>query len=291
MKIKLIYLLIGAILVTEIYSTRVDTIDKDTLALIERSREIDLEQELWPGYKLSKYPIDVNYGKVEFKYDGEEITKQNPTLEVLAFTAYPEESGPIIKVLPKSMLGQVVNIMGNMSRKEIDDYYIATLFHEGFHALQITKDHMFKEEEDQNSNERFMNILYILDNDEEYHQLWIEEENSMLDYFENDNKESWLKSNNRRVKYLKEVLGNDFDFYMEMENERELIEGTAKYIEDKILEILTGDFTKVQINGSYSKGGSKFYITGRLKCLILDKGKDWKEGLFNSDNTLTDLLL
>lgn len=290
MKTKLIYLIIGLILVVGIYSTRIDTVDNDTLALIEMAREIDLEQELWPGYKLSEYPIDINYGKVEFKYDNGEVTKQKPTLEVLAFTAYPEEGGPVIKILPKSMLGQVVNIMGNKSKKDIENYYISTLFHEGFHAFQIGND-AIDYDEDEDLYEEFNNILYRLDNDEKYHNLWIEEENSLLDYFENDNKELWIKSHNRRVKYLKEVLGNDFDFYMEMENERERIEGTAKYIEDKILEMMTGLFTKIHINGSYSKGVSKFYITGGLKCLILDKGKGWKEGLFNSDNTLTDLLL
>lgn len=292
MKTKSIYLLIGIILVVGIFSTRIHTIDKDTLTLIEKARQIDLEHELWPGYKLSDYPIDVNYGQVEFKYDNGEIRKQKPSLEVLAFTAYLEEGGPVIKVLPESRLSGIANIMGNMNKKDKGDYYISTLFHEGLHAFQMDHNAIdIDEDEGEDSYEDFNNILYRLDHDEKYQTLWMEEGKSMLDYFESGNKKLWMESYNRRRKYLEELLEDDFDFYMEMENNRELIEGTAKYVEDKALELVTGDFTKIQIDGSYTDGAAKFYSSGRLKCLILDKGEEWKEDFFNCDKTLTDLLI
>lgn len=293
MKTKLIYLLIGIALIVGIFSTNIDSIDEDTLTLIEKAREVDLEYELWPGYKLSDYAIDVNYGKVEFRYNNGEITKQKPSLEVLAFTAELEENGPVIKVLPESRLSGTINIMGNMSKKERRDVYISTLFHEGFHAFQMENGGIDYDNEQDNHNlyEKFNNILYKLDNDEKYQKLWIEELSSMLDYLEDGNKELWVGSFNNRKKYLKILLGKDFDFYMRMENDRELIEGTAKYVEDKSLEILTEEFNKPKTEGIYIGGVSKFYLSGRVKCLILDKGIEWKEDLFNSSKTLTDLLI
>ncbi|HOA81321.1 MAG TPA: hypothetical protein PKK61_09720 [Defluviitaleaceae bacterium] len=291
MKIKRIYFFIGICLVAGMYFTKIDSIDKDSLNLIERAREMDLEQKLWPEYKLSKYPIDVNYGSVEFRYDNGEIIRQKPTLEVLAFTAYPEENGSVIKVLPKSMLRQAINIMGDISNKEIEHYYIASLFHEGFHAFQFENSDVFDIEKSQNISEEFMNILYILDHDEKYQNLWLEEERALVDYYKKNDKEAWLIAYNKRTKYLKEILGDDYDFYMEMENEKELIEGTAKYIEDKVLDILRGAEKEIESLDLYQKGLNKFYERGRLKCLILDKDKAWKENLFNLDITLTDLLL
>lgn len=301
MKTKLIYLLAGAILLTGMFFTRIDGIDKNTLALIERAMEMDLEEDLWPGYKLSNYPIDVNYGKVEFKYYKGEISKQKPSLGVLALSAYPEEDGPVVKIIPDSMVRKVIDIIGNMDKNQRDNVYISIIFHEGLHAFQIENgafqtengiEYDFKE--DGIKNEKFTNILYRLDNNDKYKKIWLEEQNSLVNYYENTNdtnKELWIESYNKRREYLKGFLGDEFEFYMDMENERELIEGTARYVEDKILEVLSGEFSELDIDGSYYEGVGKFYTNGRLKCLILDKGKDWKKGLFNSNKTLTDLLI
>lgn len=75
-----------------------------------------------------------------------------------------------------------------------------------------------------------------------------------------------------------------------MENERELTEGTAKYIEDKVMAILKGKENEPVYSDLYPKGVIKFYNRGSLKCLILDKGDDWKDDLFTKEKTLTDLL-
>lgn len=129
----------------------------------------------------------MNYGNIEFRYDDGKIIKQKPTLEVLAFTAYPQEDGPVVKVLPKSMLGQAVNIMGDLSHEDIDDQYITTLFHEAFHAFQFEKGYALNIE-NENAYEEFINILYLLDNDEQYQKLWLEEEKALVDYYKNNNK-------------------------------------------------------------------------------------------------------
>lgn len=293
MKIKLIYLLIGAILAVGIFSTKINTIDKETLDLIEKARQIDVESEFWPGYNLSDYTIDVNYGKVEFKYENGKITKQKPSLGILALTISPEEDGPVIKVVPKSMLRNIVDIMGDKSKKEREDTYISFLFHEGFHGFQIDSGMKYNVDEGETNEDyqKFANISDKLDNDEEYQKMWIEEVKSLIDYLENDNKDLWIESYNRRMKYLKEVLENDFEFYMEMESQKELIEGTAKYVEIKALETINVKQSKSKFDALYYSGDVTLYDTGRLKSLILEKGKDWKEGLFSSNKTLTDLLI
>lgn len=291
MKLRLIYLLVGVSLITGMFSTRIEELDEDTLNLIEKAIEIDSENELWPGYKLADHPIDVNYGKVEFKYYEGKISKQKPSLELLALSAYPEEDGAVIKIMPSSMVRKVIDMMGDMSKKERDDLYISIIFHEGLHAFQMDNGMKYDLDEESKRYEKFTNILYDLDNNEKYKDFWIEEQNSLLDYFENENKVAWIKSYKKRMEYLEKILGEDFDFYMEMESERELIEGTARYVEDKVLEGLSGKFIELDIDSSYYAGVGKFYSSGRLKCLILDKGEEWKKDLFDGDKTLTDLLI
>lgn len=291
MKLRLIYILVGVGLIIGMFSTRIKDIDKDTLDLIERAIVIDVENEFWPGYKLEDYPIDVNYGKVEFKYYQGEISKQKPSLDLLALSAYPEKDGAVIKIIPYSMVRKVIDMMGDMGKKERDDLYISIIFHEGLHAFQMENGLEYDLDKESTRYEKFINILYDLDNNEKYKEFWLEEQNSLLDYFENDNKLAWIKSYNKRMTYLKEILGEDFEFYMKMENERELIEGTARYVEDKVLETITGRFIELDIDSSYYTGEGKFYTTGRLKCLILDQGKAWKKDLFKENKSLTDLLI
>ena len=57
----------------------------------------------------------------------------------MAFTAWVVEGQPVVKVLPESMLSQVLNVMGNMSSEKMEYHYIKALFHEGFHAFQIER--------------------------------------------------------------------------------------------------------------------------------------------------------
>lgn len=293
MKIKLIYLLVAIFLLGGIFHTRIETIDDETLALIEIAREMDFENELWPGYRLNDYPLDVNYGNVEYKYLDGMITKQKPSMGVLALSAYPEEFGPVVKVLPMSMVRTFVDPIGTSSKEERENIYISILFHEGFHCYQMDNGLNIYLDYDKDVSEykEFMNILNRLDNDEKYQALWLEEGNCLIDYLENDNKEQWVSSYNERIEYLKDVLGDDYDFYMENENFYELLEGTARYVEDKIMGVITGEFIETDFDGSYYNGSVKFYTTGRLKCLILDKGVNWKVNLFSSDKTLTDLLI
>ena len=72
MKARFIYLLIGILLILGVILTGVTTIDNETMKLIEKSLEINTE-EIWPDFKLSDYPIDINYKKVEFRYEDGEI--------------------------------------------------------------------------------------------------------------------------------------------------------------------------------------------------------------------------
>lgn len=292
MKTKIIYFLIGALLLGGIFQTKIETIDNETLALIERSIDIDSENQLWPGYSLNDYPLDVNYGKVEYKYIDGNISEQNPSVGVLALSAYPEESGPVIKVLPMSMVRTYVDPIGTSSKEEREEIYISILFHEGFHCFQMDNGlDIDLEFEDVSNSEEFVNILNKLDNDEKYQKLWIKEGEDLVDYLQNDNKDQWVNSYNERIRYLKEFLRDDYHFYMENENFYELIEGTARYVEDKILEEIRGKFIETDFDGTYYKGTGKFYTTGRLKCLILDKGENWKNNLFNEHKVLTDLLI
>ncbi len=290
MKARVIYVIIGIGLLVGVFSTRIQTIDPETLALIERAREVDMENELWPGYKFSDYPLDVNYGKVEFKYLNGRITKQKPTIDILAMTAIQEEDGPVIKVLPEAMIRKMSDTKGDKSKKGRGDVYMTFLFHEGFHCFQLDENIGYNIDMEEPIDDKFYNILNRLDNDSEYKNLWIREAVCLTDYLENNNKVLWVEAYNKRMVYLEKILEEDFAWYMTMENEFELIEGTAKYVEDKLLERLTGEFVEPTNPNLYYNGTGKFYNNGRLKALILDKGVEWKKDVFEFEKTLTSMI-
>ena len=294
MKGKLIYILVGIILITGIFTSRVEDIDKETLRLIEEAHSLGIGDDLWPGFKLSEYSLDVNYGKVEFNYFAGNIKRKKPSQEVLAIAMVIEDNGPVIKVIPEDMVRKISAPMGNMNKKERDNFYISVLFHEGFHCLQYSSGLELSIDEYDPFSSEFANILNGLDNDYKYRELWIKEIKYLRDFLDGNNKDLWIEAYSVRMKYLKEKLGEDFDFYVKMEDRIEIIEGSARYIEGRVLEELTGEFKEAIIPNMYHDGIEKYYAVGRLKALILDKndkeGK-WKKDLFYFKKSMASLIM
>lgn len=79
MKNKIIYSLIGLVLIIFNYQNRITTIDKTTLDLIEEVNSYDTEK-LWPEFKNKEYMKDIRYNSSkEFRYDHGKIIKKLQT--------------------------------------------------------------------------------------------------------------------------------------------------------------------------------------------------------------------
>lgn len=288
MKNKIIYLIVGLLVLGGFVITSPKTIDKETVSLIERSLELNTE-DMWEGFDLEDYPVDVYYGKIEYRYEDGNIEGQEPSYPVPALTAYPDIDGPVIKVLP---LKEVRNIIddGSMDLKEREDVYISVLAHEGFHCYQIAngadigiepgKGYDFNSDI-QKEIEKFDKISYELNENKIYEELCKKEMIDLIEYYETGNGKSWLESREERIAFEREFLGENFDFYDDYTYRSELLEGTAKYIELETIRALRGE--EPEFKEEYIKGDYRFYITGALKSYIIEEAGE----LYNIDFTDT----
>lgn len=292
MKLKILFLISGLLLVLGFFTTTQRELDDETQAIIDEAIRMDHKIDLWPGYNLENFPIDINYGKEEFRYYKGTTTSQKPTIEVLALSAIQEEDGPVIKVLPEDMVRKMTDIAGDTTPQQRKSQYISILFHEGLHAFQFTKGMGENWSNLQGDSKGFDDLLIILDEDEMHKSLWIKEAEALVDFLETGDHMSWIQAYNAKIDYMAEKLGDDFETYMYREQLQEIIEGTARYVEEKVLTHLTGSKSNKNFDGIYRKGTEKFYYMGALKSQILDNvSPNWKEGFFESQYSLTERIL
>ena len=98
MKNKIIYSLIGLVLIIFNYQNRITTIDKTTLDLIEEVNSYDTEK-LWPEFKNKEYMKDIRYNSSkEFRYDHGKIIKKTPDQAVASLEALKAAKDSLVKV-------------------------------------------------------------------------------------------------------------------------------------------------------------------------------------------------
>lgn len=298
MKSKILYILLGALLFIGYFLTIEKTIDQESLALIEKAQNVDT-QKIWPGFSFEKYPLDVSYGKYEFHYDKGKISKQKNKLGIQALSAMPTEKGPVVKMLPLSQVRTIVD-MGSQSKEEREQVYISILLHEAFHCYQmengvdvssIKSEKIDTEGKEFKDYKKFKNSLQVLDEDEEYQKLWEKEMQGLTDFIDNKQGQNWAQAKEERIAFEEKKLGKDFELYREWSLKKELLEGTARYVEDKALALLQGGKEESLSQGKFLSGEEKFYVSGSLKAQILDKKADWKKLRFDGSINLDQLLL
>lgn len=296
MKNKILYLLIGISLLFGYFFTSIDSIDKNTLELIKGAYKIDTES-IWEDFNMKNYPIDVNYGQREYRYYLNEIKEKSPDIKVLALSAINTSSGPVLKVIPENLVRKIIDT-GNLSLEKRNLVYISFLVHEAFHCYQmdngfngnLLKDGNLDEKEKTEFN-KYQNILTKLDHDLKYQELWIEEMKSLEKYYKTKERDSWIENRQVRINYEREVLKDDFEFFRKWFTYKELLEGTARYVEEKSMEQISKTKYPSDFSNLFIKGDGKLYESGALKCFILDKEKVWKDIKFDGSINLDELLI
>lgn len=296
MKSKLIYVLIGAMLLLGFIRTSAKGIDDNTLELIVESQSLDTNK-IWKGYDIEKYPIDVNYGNKEYRYFKGEITKKEPDIRVLALSAIDSENGPLVKVLPENQVRKITD-SGDLSLIERNKIYKSVIVHEAFHCYQMengatgaTIDKGKVNSDDLEEFEKYKELMARIDNDETYNKYWINEMKDLEKYYKTGEKNNWIKSRDIRINYEKEFFGDDFEIYRKWVNNRELIEGTARYVEQMSLAMMDNKQPSFSFSERFIKGDGKFYESGCLKSMILDNEKEWKDIRFDDSISLDELLV
>lgn len=290
MKAKIIYILVGLLLISGLYMTRPKTIDPETLAAIKKVRSLDADS-LYLGFDPGKYPVDVNYGNVEYSFNKGAITRQDP-LYPLAFSAINTADGPLIKVLP---IKDFRNILGleSKSKESLENSYIATLAHEAFHCYQMDhglEDGDLPEGQEEKSQAEFLELVKRLDDDKTYQGYFSNYLAGLVKYRDIGDKGPYLMAKKDLDAYVKSILDQDkYNIYRENSAIMELVEGSARFVENKVLD-LRGEKRNGEFSGIFPKNTSKFYMSGALKAEILENQGRLKDLTFDLSKSLDDFM-
>lgn len=106
---------------------------------------------------------------------------------------------------------------------------------------------------------------------------------------------AYISEREKRNKILEEKLGShQFEILKVAENQYELIEGTAHYVELKTIEVLNDKDSYEKLIDSlnhYYRNNTKYYKSGMGISLLLDElDNNWKDSLFKDKKTLFEKL-
>lgn len=297
MKNKIIYSLIGLILIIFNYQNRITTIDKTTLDLIEEVNSYDTEK-LWPEFKNKEYMKDIRYNSSkEFRYDHGKIIKKTPDQAVASLEALKEGNKPLIKAVPFEKFRDIAD-QGTSSNANLQKKYKSVIIHESFHCFQM--EHGLSEVSDIMENDikyddpdydKFIEVCKKLDEDKVYKKLWEDEYKSLLSLYENKDSSDYKNAREKRLSYVKTNFPSEYNYFVEMVNYREFIEGTARFVEEKyMMDIADDPYIKYR-DRVFNSIDESYYSEGSLKAKVLDKlYPSWKENLdFSRNNNFDEM--
>ncbi|MBD5106386.1 MAG: hypothetical protein HDT41_05350 [Lachnospiraceae bacterium] len=317
---KAAYLCIGIILAAAVLLTGTYGLSKRNLSIYKEavSLQAKMDELRFEDFRITDYPVAFFDGNNDYVVSGNgkeyEIVKRKPVFSTYVGTAY-EVGDHYEIILPTierfeemfSMMDMVGNVQeleqGNVPSLEESGYedkeQAATIWHEGFHAYQMTrfeneivemmKGHTFSDEDFKEEV-----IVKQVDANEQIVSLYKQELKLLKKaaFAENidDIKVLIIKykelEEERRGLLPKEVLL--------LEEYYERIEGMARYVEGKAYEELYSkeafEERYMEAFASYEKGSGKYYGIGMVKCLLLDRlAPGWKQE-YDFSESITDCL-
>lgn len=282
---------------------------EEALSLQEKVEKVGFQDFQLADYKVRFYNGTKDYVVIPDTagVQIQSVVSQQPVFDTFVGTTY-EIEGEYQVILPTlehfaklfDLLGTAEQISeGSLSfeqagygRKE----HIATLWHEAFHAYQMT--HYIQKIQDLLPNENFaeeMQEIIVEDVDSQENVVkYLKEEVNLLKkaYQTSDLSQKqaiiseYFTLEEQRIQLLSPEAQTAEQYY-------ELIEGTACYMESVIyqLEYNTEKMEEHYIQGfSYENGSGKYYKIGLLKCYLLTQLKpDWNRN-YQFEKSLNELL-
>ncbi|MBS4538397.1 hypothetical protein GOQ27_07965 [Clostridium sp. D2Q-11] len=318
-KIFVIYGLIGVVLISSLIYLGFQGLSDKTEELYGKALDLskEVEENLWKDFNFGDYPVAIRQRNTEYVFRKEEMRKRTPVLPVIACTAYPVDGEVNVFMLSKEELDTLgdfaegigneeeflINQFGLDKKKMIDEQYLSIMYHEGLHAYQLKyyEKNLMNIAKDEYKEIDEKEVLRRVD--EEAIVSYYEKEGELLyqAITTQDDKESislakeYVSARKKRIQFLeKHWKREELEVLKEQEHYYELVEGTAKYMEEQILKYLERE----EIVEKYLKtikelqeGKQKYYNTGMGICLLLDRFNiSWKKDAFRNPIPLNERL-
>ena len=259
--------------------------------------ENDMSENGFLDFSPSDYKIRFFNGDCDYVVADGEVTKEDAAFDTFVGTAY-EIDGAYQVILPTyenfselfSMLDSAQRISdGELQFGEADyseDAHVATLWHEAFHAWQLTNwaDEVAARGEAADISEEGgyeQIVVNEVDSDPEYVLSFSQEMELLQKAYESDDAEE-------KCRLTREALALSAEMEQGMSAQAayaaryfETLEGSARYVEAQAYRLLAGEAAWSETymgEFTYSNGAGKYYAMGMLKCLLLDQlAPDWKD--------------
>lgn len=289
--------------------------------LYQRAYELsgEVESSIWTGYSFKKYPVAVRKGEREYVLQGSDEYKRRAVLPIIAATAYQVDGEMNVFIPSKADLESLGEIAEGLSKGDdtlfisgfslnrqtiSDNKYIAVLYHEGFHAFQMDNymGNLFNSMPDDEET-RLLKLVNSIEMDNYLKGLYDKEREIMFSIInaEDDSNikeeiKKYVELRQERVEALTVKYGKaDIDSLLKLEDYYEKVEGSARYTEIKVAEILEDDSLYQEYLNSLQESASgkeKYYRSGMGICLILDKlDTGWKKHIFSGTDSMYNTLI
>lgn len=302
---------VGALLAVSVALTGTYGLPKADREIYDTAIELEekMQQNGFVEFAPSRFKVRFFNGKSDYVVKDGEVTKEEAAFNTFVGTT-SEIDGEYQVILPTyenfsdmfSLLDTAQSATGGEMSFGEENYttnaHVATLWHEAFHAWQVTN---WGEEIDAAcikaglaADEQIEQIvLNEIDSNKQLVVSFSEEMELLIKAYETDDVEEKKQFVTEALAVADErekQLGKKVAF---VENYYEMVEGSARYVEAEAYRMLEGDevWRETYLGTfTYTNGSGKYYDMGMYKCLLLDQlMPDWKD-YFCVTDSLNDYL-
>ncbi len=289
---KIGYIAVGIILLVSMLATGSYGLSDINVDIYEDAINIDEEiQSLgFDDLSLKDYKVRFYNGRYDYVMKDGNIEKKSAILDVFVGTTMKVDGEYQVLIPTYELFSELLSTMdtvGNIGEGTIIDSeelysensHVATIWHEAFHAWQITKweteiDELVSNIDISEYESREDIIVKEIDSNSRLVVLFKDEMNVLKRAYEEDNISAKISNIERALEISKErdeIISNEA---MSMEYYLENLEGSAMYIEGQVYKRLEGNeaWSKNYMGDfEYANGSGKYYEMGMLKCELLDQ--------------------
>ncbi len=308
---KISYIAVGVVLLVSSLATGNyglsninENIYEDAIGLDEDMKALGFNDLSLKDYKVRFYN-----GRYDYVVRDKDIEKEEAVLDVFVGTTMEVEGEYQVLIPTYELFSRLMSTMdtaGRISEGEAisskesysENSHVATIWHEAFHAWQLTKweseiDELLSNIDMLENENREDIIVKEIDSNSRLVVLFKEEMDLLKSAYEEDDMSVKIGNIEKALDIVKERVDLMSNNALYTEYYVENLEGSAMYVEGQVYKGLEGNeaWSNYYMGDfEYTNGSGKYYQMGMLKCELLDQiSPNWQSN-FNISNGLDELL-